>query len=287
MAGIYVHIPYCKQACHYCDFHFSTNYRNVHELIATIKTELQLQRHFFDDQQVHTLYFGGGTPSSVDVDLLHSIVQEVRKLFVVDEELEITLEANPDDLVPEAIVQWKSIGVNRLSIGVQSFVESHLKWMNRAHSRQQALDGIAYAQQAGITNITMDLIYGIPQMTMEEWKQNVQQFFKLGIPHLSAYGLTIESNTHLGHLAQKHAFNPATDEQYNAQFLYLMEAAKQHGYDHYEISNFALPGHHSKHNTAYWFGAPYLGIGPSAHSYKGNKRYWNVASNTKYIAVLN
>lgn len=287
MAGIYVHIPFCKQACHYCDFHFSTNYRNVNQLTEAILQEIRLQQNFFDSAEVSTLYFGGGTPSSIPLDHLQQIIDAVKSSFNVATDLEITLEANPDDLQEVAIQNWKKLGVNRLSIGVQSFFDTHLRWMNRAHNQQQALQGIKTAQQAGITNITMDLIYGIPDMTMEQWEHNVRQFFELGIPHLSAYGLTIEPQTHLGHLAQKHGFNPASDAEYNAQFNYLMQAAKVNGFDHYEISNFALPNHYSKHNTAYWFGAPYLGIGPSAHSYKNDKRYWNIDSNVKYIKLLN
>lgn len=286
MAGIYVHIPFCKQACHYCDFHFSTNYRNVSQLVESIVAEIHMQRSFFDNQRVQTLYFGGGTPSSVPYTEIAHIIQAVHDAFTIQGALEITLEANPDDLSLETLTRWKEIGVNRLSLGVQSFVDTHLRWMNRAHSASQAIAGIKRAQDLGLTNLTMDLIYGIPIMTTQEWHANIAQFMALDIPHLSAYGLTIEPDTHFGHLANKHQFNPAKDEEYNAQFRYLMNTARAHGFEHYEISNFAKPGHHSKHNSAYWFGAPYLGIGPSAHSYKDNLRFWNVASNLKYMQAI-
>ena len=287
MAGIYFHIPFCKQACHYCDFHFSTNFRNVDALIQAMQLELNLQKDYLKGEKVNTIYFGGGTPSSIPNHFIDELIQKVKSLHSVSEKAEISLEANPDDLTEENIKSWKKAGVNRLSVGVQSFYDSHLKWMNRAHNQNQALAGLKLAKELGITNITMDLIYGIPNMTMSEWEQNLETFFELDLPHLSAYGLTIESQTHLGHLVNTNQVKTEKDTKYNAQFEMLMKQTLAHGFDHYEISNFGKPGFYSKHNTAYWFGEKYVGIGPSAHSFNGVERQWNVASNMKYVKSLN
>ena len=286
MAGIYFHIPFCKQACHYCDFHFSTNFRNVEDLVSSMKRELVLQKEYLQGEIVETIYFGGGTPSSISSSKIGELIDEVRSTFEVAENGEITLEANPDDLNRANLEAWKQAGVNRLSVGVQSFVDEHLQWMNRSHSAQQAISGLQLAKDIGFSNITMDLIYGIPGMTMEQWKANVEKFLVLGLPHLSAYGLTIESKTHLGHLAKTHQMNPEEDWTYNAQFGLLMDLMNSRGFEHYEISNFALPDQYSRHNTAYWFGTTYLGIGPSAHSFDGHSRQWNSNSNLKYIRSI-
>lgn len=286
MAGIYFHIPYCKQACHYCDFHFSTNFRNIEELVGSLKKEIQLQKGFLDSEKINTIYFGGGTPSAIPTRYIDELIKEVHSNFSVDQNAEITLEANPDDLLEENLLQWKKSGINRLSVGVQSFFDKSLKEMNRAHNSAQALKGLKLAQEIGITNITMDLIYGIPGMTTAEWNANLDLFFKLEIPHLSAYGLTIEPNTHLGHLVQHDKLAVEKDVTYNIQFEILMERAVENGFDHYEISNFGKPNYHSKHNTAYWFGEKYIGIGPSAHSFNGEVRQWNVSSNAKYITSI-
>ena len=286
MAGIYFHIPFCKQACHYCDFHFSTNFRNVEDLVSSMKRELVLQKEYLQGEIVETIYFGGGTPSSISSSKIGELIDEVRNTFEVAEDGEITLEANPDDLNRANLEAWKQAGVNRLSVGVQSFVDEHLQWMNRSHSAQQAISGLQLAKDIGFSNITMDLIYGIPGMTMEQWKANVEKFLELGLPHLSAYGLTIESKTHLGHLAKTHQMNPEEDWTYNAQFGLLMDLMNSRGFEHYEISNFALPDQYSRHNTAYWFGTTYLGIGPSAHSFDGHSRQWNSNSNLKYIRSI-
>tara|TARA_R110002050_G_scaffold244268_1_gene380898 strand:- start:53909 stop:55039 length:1131 start_codon:yes stop_codon:yes gene_type:complete len=287
MAGIYFHIPFCKQACHYCDFHFSTNFRNVGELVAAMETELTLQKDYLEGEIIETIYFGGGTPSSIPTPFIAQLIAQVKATHTVSDTAEISLEANPDDLTEEKIRAWKAAGINRLSVGVQSFFDVHLKWMNRAHNQTQAIAGLKLAKEIGITNITMDLIYGIPGMTMNEWKQNLETFFSLGLPHLSAYGLTIESQTHLGHLVRTNQVKTAKDDSYNQQFEQLMIQTKAHGFDHYEISNFGQPGFYSKHNTAYWFGKKYVGIGPSAHSFNGAERQWNVASNMKYVKTLN
>lgn len=286
MAGIYFHIPFCKQACHYCDFHFSTNFRNVRELISAMKKEIALQKNYLDQEEIKTIYFGGGTPSAVPPIYIQELINEVRKFHEVDSEAEITLEANPDDLTKENLAIWKDSGVNRLSVGVQSFVDEHLVWMNRAHNKKQAISGLKWAKEEGISNITMDLIYGIPGMTMDQWKENLDIFLTLDLPHLSAYGLTIESQTHLGHLVKTDQVKTEVDESYNTQFEYLMQIAAKNDFDHYEISNFGKSGLYSRHNTAYWLGEKYLGIGPSAHSFNGKERSWAVKSNMKYVKLL-
>ena len=286
MAGIYFHIPFCKQACHYCDFHFSTNFRNIEELIVTMKNELYLQSEYLGGAKVDTIYFGGGTPSAIPNHFIGELIGKVKLLHEVSPDAEISLEANPDDLTAENISAWKVAGINRLSVGVQSFFDEHLKWMNRAHNQNQAIEGLQLAKSLGITNITMDLIYGIPNMTMVQWQSNLEQFFKLDLPHLSAYGLTIEPQTHLGHLVKNRQLLVAKEESYNTQFEELIKQTSDRGFDHYEISNFGKPNFYSQHNTAYWFGEKYLGIGPSAHSFNGLERQWNVTSNMKYVSKL-
>ncbi|MGB1003317.1 MAG: radical SAM family heme chaperone HemW [Salibacteraceae bacterium] len=287
MAGVYFHIPFCRQACHYCDFHFATNFRNVNDLIEAMKKEISLQLHYLDNEKIETIYFGGGTPSAIPPKYISELISEVRNFHKISNTAEISLEANPDDLTQLNIESWKNAGINRLSVGVQSFFDEHLVWMNRAHNREQAISGLTWAKEAGITNITMDLIYGVPGMTLDQWKENLDVFFELNLPHLSAYGLTIESETHLGHLVKTHQVKTEVDENYNAQFEYLIQATQQKGFDHYEISNFGKPGLYSKHNTAYWMGKKYLGIGPSAHSFNGKERSWSVASNMKYVNQIN
>lgn len=286
MAGIYFHVPFCKQACHYCDFHFSTNFRGVTGLVKAMKKDLMLQSNYLEGEKIETIYFGGGTPSSIPPQFIDELIQEVRNLHVVVENPEVTLEANPDDLILANIQSWKKSGVNRLSVGVQSFFDEHLNWMNRAHNRAQAISGLKLAQNEGITNITMDLIYGVPGMTMEQWKENLKIFYDLKLPHLSAYGLTVETGTHLGHQVQTNQVKPQQDEAYNEQFQYLIESSAQQGFDHYEISNFGKPNFYSRHNTSYWLGKKYLGIGPSAHSFNGAERSWTVKSNLKYVNLV-
>lgn len=287
MAGIYLHIPFCKRACHYCDFHFSTNFRNVDNLISAMLDEIYLQKDFLKSEKIETIYMGGGTPSAVPSKYIKKLVDQLVQYYNVDEKAEITLEANPDDLTGENLKDWKKIGINRLSVGVQSFDDSHLQFMNRAHNQQQAIEGLKLAKKFGYKNITMDLIYGIPDMTIQQWEDNLQQFFELDLPHLSAYGLTIEPRTHYGYLLRERSLKMENDSVYNAQFELLMERAKENGFEHYEISNFGKPDYYSKHNTSYWFGQKYLGIGPSAHSFDGESRQWNVSSNLKYIQGVN
>ncbi|MDR6565932.1 radical SAM family heme chaperone HemW [Chitinophaga ginsengisegetis] len=286
MAGIYLHIPFCKQACYYCNFHFSTSLLQQEAMVNSIVQEIALQKDYLAQEPVHTIYFGGGTPSLLKEQELTALLLHLRATFAVAADAEITLEANPDDLTAEKLVQLKAAGINRLSIGVQSFHEEDLTWMNRAHNSRQALDCIKQAQDLGFQNITIDLIYGGPTLTNEGWEQNVKQAIALGVPHLSCYALTVEPGTALDHFIKKKKM-AATDPDKAAQhFEMLMEWLGAAGYEHYEISNFALPGWHSRHNSSYWQGKPYLGLGPSAHSFNGISRQWNIANNAQYIKSI-
>lgn len=286
MAGIYLHIPFCKQACYYCNFHFSTSLLQQEAMVNSILQEITLQKDYLVQEPVRTIYFGGGTPSLLKEQELTALLSHLRATFTVAADAEITLEANPDDLTVEKLVQLKAAGINRLSIGVQSFHEEDLTWMNRAHNSRQALDCIKQAQDLGFQNITIDLIYGGPTLTNEGWEQNVKQAIALGVPHLSCYALTVEPGTALDHFIKKKKM-AATDPDKAAQhFEMLMEWLGGAGYEHYEISNFALPGWHSRHNSSYWQGKPYLGLGPSAHSFNGTSRQWNIANNTQYIKSI-
>ena len=286
MAGIYIHIPFCKKACHYCNFHFSSGTRYINEMAQAIGEEAALRKQYINEP-VATIYFGGGTPSLLSVTRLQALMQKIRDTFIVTEDAEITLEANPDDIDIERLRSWQSIGINRLSIGIQSFSDADLQWMNRAHSAQQALQSILLAQRVGFTNITIDLIYGTPTLTNEQWKRNVRQAIALNIPHLSCYALTVEPNTALHKMIANHKIENVDDEKQSEQFELLVRWLKDAGYGHYEISNFAKPGCESRHNSSYWEGKPYLGLGPSAHSFNGTSRQWNVANNALYMQAIN
>ncbi|MFY0252797.1 radical SAM family heme chaperone HemW [Chitinophaga sp. 30R24] len=286
MSGIYLHIPFCKQACYYCNFHFSTSRSQQGAMVASILQEISLQKDYLAQQPIHTIYFGGGTPSLLEDTELQSLLAHLRATFQVAADAEITLEANPDDLNPEKLAMLQAAGVNRLSIGVQSFFEADLIWMNRAHNSAQALACIQQAQAAGFRNITIDLIYGGPTLTNEGWEHNVKQAIALGIPHLSCYALTVEPGTALDHFIRKKQMAPTDPDKAARHFELLVSWAEAAGYEHYEISNFALPGWHSKHNSSYWQGKSYLGLGPSAHSFNGLSRQWNVANNAQYIKSI-
>ncbi|MCC5946355.1 MAG: radical SAM family heme chaperone HemW [Bernardetiaceae bacterium] len=287
MSGIYIHIPFCKQACHYCDFHFSTNLRNRDALIAALITEISLQKNFFPDKKsLHTLYFGGGTPSLLTAAEIAQITNEVAKHFSFVAKPEITLEANPDDLNDKKISELKSLGINRLSIGIQSFHEPHLKTMNRAHNAKEAENCLKIAQKYGFDNISIDLIYGIPAENHKIWKQDLEKAIAFGTQHLSAYCLTVEPHTALAYYTKKGTFKPADDEFAAAQFEWLCERSSELGFEQYEISNFAKNNAYSRHNSMYWQDKPYLGIGPSAHSYNGKQRLFNPANNRTYIVGL-
>ena len=285
MSGIYIHIPFCKQACHYCDFHFSTSLKKKEEMVLALAKEIQMRQAEFQDEVVETIYFGGGTPSILEVADLRMLIDEVFKNYNVIENPEITVEANPDDLTEKRIIELSNNQINRLSIGIQSFFEEDLKMMNRAHSKAEAHKCLELATQY-FDNITIDLIYGIPGMTMERWLENVELALSYGIPHISCYALTVESKTALQKFIQKGTI-PAPDEELaQHHFQMLVKRLEQEGFVHYELSNFGKPDYFSKNNTAYWLGKKYIGIGPSAHSYDGENRSWNVSNNSLYIKSI-
>jgi len=287
VGGIYIHIPFCKQACHYCDFHFSTTLKNKGELVEAICSEIERRKNYLIDKNIETLYFGGGTPSLLSKDELEKILGTVNKYFTLTNDAEITLEANPDDLNKAKLLGIKSLGVNRVSIGIQSFFDENLLLMNRSHTSEQATSAVKEVQKAGFENITIDLIYGLPGLTIERWKQNLKQAFTLDVPHISAYGLTVEERTALNHLVKTKKVKLPEEPLVIEQFTTLIEEAQKNGFIHYEISNFCKEGMQSRHNSNYWKGVHYLGIGPSAHSYNGASRQWNVSSNTIYIKKIN
>jgi oxygen-independent coproporphyrinogen-3 oxidase len=286
MAGLYIHIPFCKQKCHYCNFYSIASVRNKSKMVEAIVEELRIASNYLEDESLKTIYFGGGTPSLLDEPELNSIFDSIYKHFRVETNAEITLEANPDDLNTEKAILIKNTPVNRLSIGIQSFHDDDLLALNRIHTSQQAIDVIRNMQDAGMTNISIDLIYGIPGLTDNKWQQNLDTFRQLSLPHLSAYALTVEAHTTLAWLIKKGRSQPVNEEQSINQFKILQGFAAQHGYEQYEISNFSLPGMYSKHNSAYWSGEKYLGIGPAAHSFNGNSRRWNVANSMTYINAI-
>lgn len=299
MAGIYIHIPFCKQACYYCDFHFSTSLKKKSELVSALQKELVLRKDELKNQVVETIYFGGGTPSLLTIEELRFLIAEVYKNYRVVENPEITLEANPDDLAiatlsPRAesrglsrtiFEDYKTIGINRLSIGIQSFFEAHLKLMNRAHNADEAKVCLEQATKH-FDNISIDLIYGIPEMSNKQWLENIDTALSFNIPHISSYALTVEPKTALENFIKKGIIQDVDDQQSQEQFHLLLEKLESHNFIHYELSNFGKANFFSKNNTAYWQGKTYLGIGPSAHSFNGKQRGWNIRNNTKYIKAI-
>lgn len=287
MAGLYIHIPFCRQACHYCDFHFSTQQGYRTQMVQAMVKELELMQSFLPQgQQLATVYLGGGTPSLLSAAELESIMGSVHKHYGWQQGAEITLEANPDDMSAESLGLWKDMGINRLSIGIQSFQDHLLKACNRAHDATQALAAIPLAQDAGFSNLSLDLMYGLPGSTMESWETDVAQALAMKVPHISAYSLTIETGTAFGRWYEKGKLLMPEEDLVIAQAEYLVEALQHQGYEHYEVSNYALPGQYAVHNTNYWRYEPYLGIGPSAHSFDGTNRWSNVAHNHKYMAAM-
>ncbi|WP_243647798.1 radical SAM family heme chaperone HemW [Flaviaesturariibacter flavus] len=281
-----MHIPFCRQACHYCNFHFTTSLRYKPELVDALVREAELRAPYLEGAPVETIYFGGGTPSLLSERELDTILESLRRHYPITADAEITLEANPDDIDPARLAAWKRSGVNRLSIGVQSFFEEELRWMNRAHSAAHARSCIEQSLAAGFSNMTIDLIYGSPLLSDEGWKTNVDIATGYGIPHLSCYALTVEERTPLHKQIARSEKTDVDNDKQARQFLLLMQWLKERGYEHYEVSNFAKPGYRSQHNSAYWKGIPYLGLGPSAHSYNGRERSWNIANNNTYIRAL-
>ena len=293
MAGIYIHIPFCRQACHYCNFHFSVSLRQKEAFVDCLLQEVDMQKGFFgepaqgkDKPFLDSIYVGGGTPSILEADQLARIFDRISRYFAFDASCEITLEANPDDLSRDKLSALKQSPVNRLSIGIQSFHAADLAYMNRIHSPDQALESLAFARKAGFENLTVDLIYGTPTMSDPQWRENLQTVFELDIPHISAYALTVENRTALEVMIRKGQAVAVDEEQTARQFEIMLELMAGQGYGHYEISNFARPGQFSRHNLSYWTGQPYLGLGPSAHSYKNGQRWWNLSNTSRYIASV-
>lgn len=286
MAGIYLHIPFCKQACYYCDFHFSTNHNYVDEMTSAICMELKLQKDYLAQESIHTIYFGGGTPSLLNSSQLNEMLSIIRSEYQVADHAEITLEANPDDLDKQKLQVLFDTGVNRLSIGIQSFHEKTLQFLNRAHDRIQALQCLEDSRAIGFSNISIDLIYGIPSKNHRLWQEDLAQAIKLQPEHISSYCLTIEPKTTFGNWLKKGNFPPIEEEYAADQFEILIDELTKAGYEQYEVSNFCKPEFYSRHNSSYWKQKKYLGIGPSAHSYNGQTRQFNVSHNQKYMKAL-
>lgn len=286
LAGIYLHIPFCKQACYYCDFHFSTNLRLREDLVQAMIKETDLRKDYLQGQSVRTIYLGGGTPSLLTSGQLQTILDKVYQTFSVHPEAEVTLEANPDDLSHDTLSTLWSLGVNRLSIGIQSFDDKILRWMNRAHSGPEAISAVTNAHKVGFENLSLDLIYGVPNSSPSRLEKDLAQLLQLNPVHISAYSLTIEPNTVFGRRQQKGKLNAADDVEVVQEYNYITQNLRLAGFDHYEVSNFGKPGFYSQHNTSYWHQIPYLGLGPSAHSYNGFSRSYSIANNAKYIKTI-
>lgn len=286
MAGIYIHIPFCKQACHYCDFHFSTSLKNKDAFLDALKKEIVLQKNYLCGEEIATVYLGGGTPSLLSKDELTDLFKSLYSNFNIAKDAEITLEANPDDLTEEKIKDLKASPVNRLSIGIQSFYDEDLNLMNRAHNSEEAMNAVKSAQEHGFDNITIDLIYGIPTLTHHHWRNNLQIAFALNVKHISAYCLTVEPKTVLAHHVRTGKVKNVDEQHSSEQFEIMLEAMHANDFVQYEISNFCKDTCYSRHNSNYWLKKKYLGLGTSAHSYNGRSRQWNISNNAIYIQSL-
>ena len=285
MAGIYIHIPFCRKACHYCNFHFSTQTQHINAFVEALLIEIELRGNYISSP-IQTIYFGGGTPSLLSAEQISSIVQKLQTNFDLTQLKEFTLEANPDDISSDNLLLWKNMGVNRLSLGIQSFQNEALAWMNRAHEVNQSHQAIQMAQDAGFNNISIDLIYGTPHYTKEHLLADLKNIEEYKIPHVSCYALTVEEKTALHSMIEKGKMQNVATEVQAEHFEIIVDYLNNIGFEHYEISNFAKPGNRSKHNSSYWKGIPYIGLGPSAHSYNGTSRQWNVANNALYMQSL-
>jgi oxygen-independent coproporphyrinogen III oxidase len=286
MAGIYIHVPFCKKACHYCNFHFSTNLALQNDFIVALLKEIELRMPYIGMETVETIYFGGGTPSLLSTSAILQILDSVYKNFSVSRDPEVTLESNPDDMDLKHLKEWKKAGINRLSIGVQSFFTDDLIRMNRVHNSQQAILAIEQAKDADFENFSLDLIYGIPGLTNVKWIENLQKAISLKPAHISCYALTVEPKTALYKMIQQKKISDVQPEVQAAQFLTCIQVLEAAGFEHYEISSFAQPGKRSRHNSAYWQSKKYLGLGPAAHSFDGSGRQWNISNNALYISSL-
>lgn len=286
MAGLYVHIPFCKQACHYCNFHFSTSLKQKDRLLQALLKELLLQKDYLKAAPLQSIYFGGGTPSLLQASELQLLLDGIYELHEVAEDAEITLETNPDDLNPAYLKALKATGINRLSIGLQSFIPEDLAFMNRAHTAAEAEQCLDWARAAGFKDLTVDLIYGSPFLSNEQWLANIDKVIAAKVPHISCYALTVEPKTALAHFIETGEYPAPSEERAAQHFELLLERLTAAGYEQYEISNFCIPPHYAKHNSNYWLSKPYLGIGPSAHSFDGKNRQWNVANNPQYYKSI-
>ena len=287
MNGIYIHIPFCRHKCNYCNFFSIASIKYKSDFIKVLLKEIELQKNYLPNKKINTIYFGGGTPSMLSVDEINLILNKINQLFSIEKDAEITLEANPDDLIDRKIIELKNSAINRVSVGIQSFNDDDLHYLNRKHNSEQAKNSISQLKEFGFENISIDLIYGIPTLTEKKWEQNLEKFFALEIPHLSAYSLTVEKNTILDNLIRKGKAKNISENLSIEHFKYLLNRMDVNGFVHYEISNFSKPGCQSKHNSIYWSGGKYLGLGPSAHSFNGNARQWNVSNISKYIQSIN
>lgn len=287
MPGVYLHIPFCRQACTYCDFYFSTSLANKEAVIKSIVKEAELRASYLDHKNLDSIYFGGGTPSLLATQDFVRIFNVLRKYFYWNENAEITLETNPDDINPASLKEWQRAGINRLSIGLQSFNNAELKWMNRAHTAEESLTSVKQAQDAGFNNITIDLIYGSKFQNLKTWEETLKKAVDLKTQHISSYNLTIESKTALGVNYNKGREPAVNDELSSLQFLMMSDELSKAGFIHYEISNFGKEGFFAQHNSNYWLQKHYLGLGPSAHSFNGVSRQWNINNNNQYVALLN
>ncbi len=283
MAGIYIHIPFCNSKCAYCGFYSIPSLKRKGDFLDALRLEMLARRDYLQGESIGTIYFGGGTPSLLSVEEIGTILQWITDVFTVNADAEITLEANPDTLSPEYLKGLRALGVNRLSIGIQSFFDNDLKYLSRRHDSRHALECVSLAKEAGFENISLDLIYGLPTSDAEQWHRNLELFFEMDVPHLSAYALTLEPNSILTKQIEMGKVMPINEEDALRDYEILCRLAKEAGFLHYEISNFCKPGSHSRHNSSYWFGVPYLGLGPSAHSYNGSSRQWNVSSVEGYL----
>jgi len=287
LAGIYIHVPFCKQKCNYCNFHFSTKQDNVEELVSGMIIELDQRKSYLKTKKIDSIYFGGGTPSIIDVKHIINIIEKIYSLFDVKKTAEITMEFNPDDIKKEKLNKLRQAGINRLSIGIQSFNNEDLIFMNRSHNAKEAISSIKLAKECGFNNMSIDLIYGVQNQTDKTWKKNLNQMFELEIDHFSAYALTVEPDTKLNYLIKKKRVQPTSELKAENHFKILQEESLKMGYEQYEISNFCRKNKFAQHNTSYWKDKAYLGIGPSAHSYNGESRRWNISNNLKYITLIN
>ncbi|MFD1258718.1 radical SAM family heme chaperone HemW [Mucilaginibacter terrae] len=286
MAGIYIHIPFCKQACHYCDFHFSTSQKYRPDVVQALAKEIMLQKNYLGTAPIETIYLGGGTPSLLEAGEINFLLDTIGHHHTLSENVEITLEANPDDLDQKKVQALRQTAINRFSIGIQSFYDEDLIWMNRAHRSGEAETSVKRVQDAGFENITADLIYGYPLLSTAKWEHNINTLFNLDVPHVSAYSITVEPRTALAAFIKNKQTPPVSDQQSAVQFERLMQRMQTQHFEHYEISNFCKTGRYSRHNSNYWNGVPYLGIGPSAHAFNGHTRQWNVANNALYLSSI-